>query len=41
MSYFNKFPLMAYDVNGDKKYKLVTDIIKRVKIRNAVKSGRI
>jgi hypothetical protein len=41
MSYFNKFPLMAYDVNGDKKYKLVTDIIKRVKIRNAVKSGAL
>lgn len=32
---------MAYDVNGDKKYKLVTDIIKRVKIRSAVKSGSL
>ena len=41
MSYFNYFPLMAYDVNGDKKYKLVTDIIKRVKIRSAVKSGSL
>ena len=41
MSYFSYFPLMAYDVNGDKKFKLVTDIIKRVKIRNAVKSGSL
>ena len=41
MSYFSYFPLMAYDVNGDKKYKLVTDIIKRVKIRSAVKSGSL
>jgi len=41
MSYFNYFPLMAYDVKGDKNYKLVPDIIKRVKIRSAVKSGAL
>ena len=41
MSYFSNFPLMAYDINGDKKFKLVTDIIKRVKIRSAVKSGSL
>ena len=41
MSYFNYFPLMAYDVNGNKNYKLVPDIIKRVKIRSAVKSGAL
>ena len=41
MSYFNYFPLMAYDVKGDKNYKLVPDIIKRVKIRNAVKNGSL
>ena len=23
MSYFDKFPLMAYDVKGDKNYKLL------------------
>ena len=41
MSYFNYFPLMAYDVKGDRNYKLVPDIIKRVKIRSAVKSGAL
>ena len=41
MSYFNYFPLMAYDVKGDRNYKLVPDIIKRVKIRRAVKSGAV
>ena len=41
MSYFNYFPLMAYDVKGDKNYKLVTEIIKRVKVRNAVKDGLV
>ena len=39
MTYFNQFPLMAYDVKGDKNYKLVTEIIKRVKIRSAIKDG--
>ena len=32
---------MAYDVKGDKNYKLVTEIIKRVKVRNAVKDGLV
>ena len=41
MSYFNYFPLMSYDVKGDRNYKLVPDIIKRVKIRSAVKSGAL
>ena len=26
MSYFSKFPLMAYDVKGDENYKLLPDI---------------
>ena len=41
MTYFNQFPLMAYDVKGDKNYKLVTEIIKRVKIRSAIKDGLV
>ena len=41
MTYFNYFPLMAYDIKGDKNYKLVTELIKRVKVRNAVKDGLV
>ena len=41
MTYFNYFPLMAYDIKGDKSYRLVTDIIKRIKVRNAVKDGLV
>ena len=36
MSYFNQFPLVLYDMKGDKRKKLVTDIIKRVKVRNKI-----
>ena len=35
MSYFNSFPLVLYDMKGDRK-KLVTDIIKRVKVRHKI-----
>ena len=41
MTYFKYFPLMAYDIKGNKSYKLVPEILKRVKIRNAVKSGAL
>ena len=41
MSYFNYFPLLAYDIDGSRNYKLVTDIIKRVKIRSAIKDGTL
>ena len=41
MTYFNQFPLMAYDVKGDKNYKLVTEIIKRVTSRSAIKDGLV
>ena len=27
--YFNKFPLMVYDIKGDENYKLLPDILKR------------
>ena len=39
MSYFNQFPLMAYDVKGDKNYKLLPNILKRVKLRSGILSG--
>ena len=30
---------MAYDIKGDKKYKLLPDILKRVKLRSGIRSG--
>jgi len=40
MSYFKKFPKMIYDMKNDGNYKLLPDILKRVKQRNAIKSGQ-
>jgi len=40
MSYFNRFPKMIYDMKNDNNYKLLPDILKRVKQRNAIKSGQ-
>jgi len=40
MSYFNKFSKMIYDMKNDGNYKLLPDILKRVKQRNAIKSGQ-
>ena len=39
MAYFDRFPLMAYDVKGDKNYKLLPDILRRVKLRSGLRSG--
>ena len=39
MSYFSHFPLMTYDVKGDKNYKLLPDILRRVKLRSGLRSG--
>ena len=39
MAYFDRFPLMAYDVKGNKNYKLLPNILKRVKLRSGVRSG--
>ena len=41
MSYFSRFPNMVYDMNNDGNYKLLPDILRRVKSRTAVKSGRL
>ena len=40
MTYFSRFPLFAYDVKNDGNYKILPDILRRVKARTAVKSGR-
>ena len=34
--YFSSFPLILYDMKGDQKAKLATNIIKRVKVREKV-----
>ena len=39
MAYFSRFPLMVYDMKGDKAYKLLPNILRRVKLRAAIKSG--
>jgi hypothetical protein len=39
MSYFSKFPLIAYDIKNNEKYKLLPDILRRVKLRSTIKSG--
>ena len=39
MTYFGYFPLMAYDVKGTKNFKLVPQILKRVKLRSGIRSG--
>ena len=41
MSYFDKFPLLVYDAKGQGNYKLVTDILRRVKMRSAIKDGAV
>ena len=39
MAYFSKFPLMAYDMAGNDNYKLLPDILRRVKLRSGIRSG--
>ena len=40
MTYFSRFPNIIYDVKNDGNYKILPDILRRVKARTAVKSGR-
>ena len=37
--YFSQFPLMGYDIKGDNGYKLVPDILRRVKLRANLRNG--
>ena len=39
MSYFRNFPLMAYDVASNGNYKLLPDILRRVKLRQGIRTG--
>jgi len=39
MAYFERFPLMAYNMKGDENYKLLPNILKRVKLRAGIRSG--
>ena len=39
MAYFESFPLMAYDIKGNEQYKLLPNILKRVKLRAGIRSG--
>ena len=38
--YFSKFPLMVYDIKGNKNFKLLPDILRRVKLRAGLASSR-
>jgi len=40
MSYFSKFPMMIYDMKNNGNFKLLPDILKRVKQRSAIESGQ-
>ena len=37
--YFSHFTLMAYDIKGNNAYKLVPDILRRVKLRANLRNG--
>ena len=39
MAYFQRFPLRVYDMKGDKVYKLLPDILRRVKLRSGIRAG--
>ena len=39
MAYFSRFPLLAYDITNTENYKLLPDILRRVKLRSIIKSG--
>ena len=39
MSYFDRFPLMAYDMKGNQQYKLLPNLLRRVKLRSGLRSS--
>ena len=39
MPYFRRFPLIGYDIKGNKQYKLLPDILRRVKLRSGIRNG--
>ena len=41
MSYFEKFPLYAYDVENTNNYTLITDILRRVNLKGNVRANTL
>jgi len=39
MAYFEKFPKILYDIDNTKNYKLVTDILRRVKVKESIRDN--
>ena len=39
MTFFSRFPMMVYDLKNNENYKLLPDILRRVKLRSSIKSG--
>ena len=39
MSFFNRFPMLVYDVKNNDNYKLLPDILRRVKLRTAIRGS--
>ena len=39
MSFFKKFPLIGYDIADTDNYKLVPDILRRVKLRSSIRGS--
>jgi len=39
MAYFEKFPKILYDIDNTKNFKLVTDILRRVKVRESIRDN--
>ena len=41
MSYFEKFPLYAYDIKDNAQFTLITDIVRRVNLKSNVKANTL
>ena len=39
MQYFNNFPKILYDITGRGDFKVVTDLLRRVKVRDGIKNN--
>ena len=37
--YFSKFPKILYDIKQDNNFKVVTDIFRRIKVREKIKDN--
>ena len=41
MEYFETFPKLYYDIAGDGNFKLITDILRRFKVRNRIQEDAV